>query len=94
MLPLGGRLLVRRAANSTIQLVLLLAFLGVLSSPLAEEYTFVTLAGSGGSPGAVDGTGRERGFPPQPGWQSTVSGMCTSPKSSTTRFERSRQTAQ
>jgi hypothetical protein len=48
--------------TSWVGMLLILGALGSLSSVHLQEYTFTTLAGSGGGPGEVDGTGRTARF--------------------------------
>src|SRR5216117_383820 len=49
--------LVRGAIQSALLMLLAIVALGPMSSAHAQEYTFTTLAGPTGGPGAIDSTG-------------------------------------
>ena len=53
---------VRRLFCSGLGMLLAVLAIGPMSSVHAQEYTFTTLAGPGGGPGAVDSTGKAARF--------------------------------
>ena|SRR5437667_2176303 len=84
---------VRRPFSSGLRMLLALLAIAPMSSVHSQEYTFTTLAGPDGGPGAIDGTGAEARFNHPEAWRWTLQATSMWRTSLTTRFGRSLRAA-